>query len=66
MFSYGFGLWCSAKYVMKSEPVFVDLQGAQKSIPSPGGSVRNPICRTGPPGYIGCRNRFLGIDSWAP
>jgi hypothetical protein len=22
-------------------------------------------CRTGPPGYIGWRNRFLGIDSWA-
>ncbi len=32
----------------------------------PGGPVRNPICRTGPPGYIGWRNRFLGIDSWAP
>ncbi len=23
----------------------------------------NPICRTGLPGYIGWRNRFLGIDS---
>jgi hypothetical protein len=23
-------------------------------------------CRTGPPGYIGWRNRFLEIDSWAP
>jgi hypothetical protein len=23
-------------------------------------------CRTGPPGYIGWRNGFLGIDSWAP
>ncbi len=22
--------------------------------------------RTGPPGYIGWRNSFLGIDSWAP
>jgi hypothetical protein len=22
--------------------------------------------RTGPPGYIGRRNSFLGIDSWAP
>ncbi len=22
--------------------------------------------RTGPPGYIGWRNLFLGIDSWAP
>jgi len=31
-----------------------------------------PACRqigllyTGPQGYIGCRNRFLGISSWAP
>jgi hypothetical protein len=23
-------------------------------------------CRTGPPGYIGCRYWFPGIDSWAP
>jgi hypothetical protein len=23
-------------------------------------------CRTGPPGYILWRNRFLRIDSWAP
>jgi len=22
--------------------------------------------RTGPPGYIGWRNSFLGIDAWAP
>ncbi len=22
--------------------------------------------RTGPPGYIGWRNSFLGIDSWTP
>jgi hypothetical protein len=22
--------------------------------------------RTGPPGYIGWRNSFLGIDFWAP
>jgi hypothetical protein len=32
----------------------------------PGGPVRNPICRTGPPRYIGWRNRFLRIDSGAP
>ncbi len=25
-----------------------------------------PICHTRQPGYIGWRNRFLGIDSWAP
>jgi hypothetical protein len=24
------------------------------------------FCCTGPPSYIGWRNRFLGIDSWAP
>jgi hypothetical protein len=23
-------------------------------------------CRTGPPDYIGWRNRLIGIDSWAP
>jgi hypothetical protein len=28
------------------------------------GRYDNPNCRTGPSGYIGWRNRFLGIDSW--
>ncbi len=41
-------------------------KGAQESIPSLAGREDNPICRTGPPGYIGWRNQFLGIDSWAP
>jgi hypothetical protein len=45
--------------------VFVDLFGAQESIPSMTGLYDNPICRTGPAGCIGWRNRFLGIDSWA-
>ncbi len=27
--------------------------------------IHIPICRTGPPGYIGWRNRFLRIDSRA-
>jgi hypothetical protein len=27
----------------------------------PSGPVRNPICRTGPPGSTGWRNSFLGI-----
>ncbi len=31
-----------------------------RSIPSLTGRYGNPICRTGPPGYIGCRNQFLG------
>jgi hypothetical protein len=48
------------------EPVFVDLLRRPGIDSQPGGPVRNPICRTGPPGYIGWRNRFLGIDSWAP
>jgi hypothetical protein len=30
------------------------------------GLYDNPICSTGPPGYIGWRNQILGIDSWAP
>jgi hypothetical protein len=48
------------------EPVFVDLLWRPGIDSQPGGPVRNPICRTGPPGYIGWRNRFLGIDFWAP
>ncbi len=48
------------------EPVFVDLLRRLGIDSHPGGPVRNPICRTGPPGYIGWRNRFQGIDSWAP
>ncbi len=48
------------------EPVFVDLLRRPGIDSQPGGPVRNPICRTGPPGYIGWQNRFLGIDSWAP
>ncbi len=31
-----------------------------------GARNRVGICRTGPPGYIGWQNRFLGIDFWAP
>jgi hypothetical protein len=49
-----------------TEPVFVDLLRGPGIDSQPGGTVRNPICRTGPPGYIGWRNRFLGIDAWAP
>jgi len=48
------------------ESVFVDLFRRPGIDSQPGGPVRNPICRTGPPGYIGWRNRFLRIDSWAP
>jgi hypothetical protein len=44
----------------ETEAVFVNLSGAQESIPSPADRNDNPICVTGPPGYIGWRNRFLG------
>ncbi len=30
------------------------------------GTEQEQSCRTGPPGYIGCRNKFLGIDSQTP
>ncbi len=30
------------------------------------GRYNNPNWGSGPPGYIGWRNQFLGIDSWAP
>jgi hypothetical protein len=52
--------------MMQLESVFVDLLRRPGIDSQPGGPVRNPIYRTGPPGYIGWRNRFLGIDSWAP
>jgi hypothetical protein len=51
---------------MCTEAVFVDLLRGPGIDSRPGGPVRNPICRTGQPGYIGWRNRFLGIDAWAP
>jgi hypothetical protein len=52
--------------ITAAEPVFVDLLRGPGIDSQPGGPVRNPFCRTGPPGYIGWRNRFLGIDAWAP
>jgi hypothetical protein len=54
------------KLLRRPEPVFVDLLRGPGIDSQPGGPVRNPICRTGPPCYIGWRNRFLGIDAWAP
>ncbi len=30
------------------------------------GTEEEEVYRTGPPGYIGWRNSFLGIDFWAP
>jgi hypothetical protein len=33
---------------VRSEPVFVDLLGAQESIPSMAGRYDKPICRIGP------------------
>jgi hypothetical protein len=38
----------------------------QETILSLAGLYDNPIFRTGPPSYIGWRNRILGIDSWSP
>ena len=42
------------------EPVFVNLVRIPGIDSQPGGRYENPIRRTGPPGYIGWRNRFLG------
>jgi|688.fasta_scaffold467207_1 hypothetical protein len=61
-----FTLQLSVDTYLTTELVFVDLLVAQESIPSMAGRYDNPICRTGPPCYIGWRNRFLGIDSWVP
>jgi hypothetical protein len=48
------------------EPEFVNLLRSPGINPSLAGQYDNPIGCTGPPGYIGRLNRFLGIDSWAP
>ncbi len=45
---------------MHSEPVFVDLLRSPGIDPSLVVRYDNPICRTGPPGYIARWNRFLG------
>ncbi len=45
------------------EPVVVNLLRGSDIDSQSGGPYDNPICPTGPPGYIGRRNRFLGIDS---
>jgi hypothetical protein len=37
------------------EPVLVDLLRSQEPIPTLACRYGNPICRTGPPGYIGWR-----------
>ncbi len=42
------------------EPVFVDPLRSPESIPSLAGRYDNPICCTGPPSYMGYRNRFPG------
>ncbi len=50
---------------------FVNVYGAQESIPGINSAsladwYDKQGYRTGPPGYIGWRNRFFEIDSWAP
>jgi hypothetical protein len=48
------------------ESVFVNLLRSPGIDSQPGGLVRQLyLSYTGPPGYIGLRNRFLRIDSWA-
>jgi hypothetical protein len=51
-------------FLLYPKPVFVDPSRSPEIEAQSSGPVRNPICRTGPPGYIGWRNRFLRIDSW--
>jgi hypothetical protein len=50
----------------RAGPVFVDLLRSPGIDSQLAGRYEKPICRTGPPGYIGWRSRTLGIDSWAP
>ncbi len=49
---------CLASSHWSSEPVFTNPE-PQESIPSLAGRYDNPFWRSGPPGYIGLRNRFL-------
>ncbi len=51
-----------------SEPVFVNLSIEPRNRFSAwrAGTTTLYIRRTDPPGYLGWRNRFLGIDCWAP
>ncbi len=55
---------------MKSDPEFVNLLRSPVIDSQPGGTVPvrqpYPIWLTGPPGFIGYRNRFFGIDFCAP
>ncbi len=44
----------------RSPAPVLSFSGAQESIPSLVGPYDNPVWRSGPPGYIGWRNRFLG------
>jgi hypothetical protein len=57
--------------IRQAQPEFVNASGAQESIPrdrfaslrSLAGRWDNCICRPGRLGYIGYRNRLLGINS---
>jgi hypothetical protein len=52
---------------VKSARIFVNLLKSLGIDSQPGEPVRQPyLSYPGPLGYIGWRNRFLGIDSWAP
>ncbi len=49
-----------------TELVFVDILRSPRIDSQPGGPVSQPYLSYRPDiGYIGFRNRFLGIDSWA-
>ncbi len=52
---------------IKAELVFVDLFKEPKNrFPAWRAGTTTPFWRTVPTGYIGRRNRFIGIDSWVP
>ncbi len=43
-----------------------NFKGPRNRFPALRASRTTLFLRTGPPGYIGWWNRFLGIESWAP
>ncbi len=61
---------CQHYYICRpsdcTEPIFENLLRSPRIDSQPGGPVRQPYLSSDLPGYIGWRNRFLGIYCWAP
>jgi hypothetical protein len=54
------------EFEINPEPVFLNLLRSPETDSQSGGRYKTLFDVPGSSGYIGWRNRFLGIDSWAP